>query len=176
MANYRNQIAEIRKPIRQDASAIAEMEGEYFWRPYTEIEIRKIIYRDTSECMAVIDGPTNRGYVLGGYIIYEAVNGVIAIHRIAVAQEMRRRGYGTALIESLVASCTGKLHLRRLQAVCYEQDRLAIAFLRSCGFLAKRLAKGAYGPNDDGYVFERSLGASGGSSDDGDCSKTVSAF
>lgn len=86
-----------------------------------------------------------------GYIAYDVRDTSFRIRRILVAQELRRRGLGRHMIETLMSRLTEER--RQLSLVVSERDLGMQLFLRSCGLKAVNVLQQHFGSHD-GYLFQ----------------------
>jgi len=100
------------------------------------------------------EGPTG----IVGAIIGQVVAGEAEIHEVAVAQEHRRSGHGSALVQAFMAEVE-----RRGASICFLEVRsantAAVELYSSLGFEACGERKGYYRDGADALVMRHSLGS-----------------
>lgn len=139
----------IRRAVADDATAIADMEIEYFSDPWSRKDIFTYICSgDSMSFVATDDSGVPIAYLLGRIIAPEG-----EIYRIAVDREHRRRGVGYRLLSFALKTERG----RGLESTFLEvrsKNEAAIALYRAFGFDDIGLRKNYYkNPTDDAIVM-----------------------
>ncbi len=123
----------IRQFDTRDLGEVARMDGEWTVESYAPF----LDY----------DGYTGRVLVESGRIIgaivYRFNQFKFAVHRVVVAEMVRRRGHGTALIEHL-QMCLSPDRQSHITCEVYEYDLASQLFLRERGFRWTRTECGHY--------------------------------
>lgn len=86
-----------------------------------------------------------------GYLFCEVTRNSINVISIAVHSLVRRQGYGTFMIDTLVS----KFPFKRVKAMVPERNLAAQLFLQKNGFIAKRVVKRSHGDDEDLYLMVR---------------------
>lgn len=139
----------IRRAIADDATAISEMEAEYFSHPWSRKDIFTYICSgDSMSFVATSDTGEVIAYLLGRIIAPEG-----EIYRIAVKESSRRRGVGYRLLSYALKTERG----RGLECTFLEvrsKNEAAIALYRAYGFSDIGIRKNYYkSPTDDAIVM-----------------------
>ena len=139
---------DIRRAIADDATAISEMESEYFSDPWQRKDVLSYICSSDGMCFVATDGGEVIAYVLGRIIPPEG-----EIYRVAVKEEKRQRGIGYRLLSFALKTERG----RGLECTFLEvrsQNTAAIALYRAHGFTEIGVRKNYYkDPIDDALVM-----------------------
>jgi ribosomal-protein-alanine N-acetyltransferase len=143
-------------PARQgDLRAVFRIAEASFPIPWPIEELRKELTRPFSVLRVLRPEP---GLSIVGFLNYWRIDSELQIMNIAVAPEQRRRGYGHALLEDMIA--TG--HLRSAQAIVLEVRRsnvAAIHLYEQHGFQSIGVRPRYYSDNgEDALLMRRSLG------------------
>lgn len=139
----------VRWMIRRDMPIVLGIENEGFEYPWTEEAfIRCLRQRNVIGLVAEQDDQ------VVGFMIYELHKGRIHVLNLAVAQDSRRQGVGTAMLAKL----GGKLSReRRNRIMCEvrETNLLGQQFLRSRGFKAISVLREFYDDSEeDAYLMQ----------------------
>lgn len=138
----------IRWMIRRDLPEVLDIEDASYFRPWKEEDfLRELRNRNTIGMVA-----EESGWVFG-FVVYELRKGRIDVLRLAAADDRRRQGVGSALVEKL----KGKLSPGRRRAIRIDLPELD-ASLDACRFLANRGFRSVIlrDPDEDVYRFEYS--------------------
>lgn len=142
---------EIRRAIPDDATAIAEMEGEYFSDPWGKKDIFSYICSEGGMCFTALDNGEVIGYIIGRKIPPEA-----EIYRIAVRVDRRQRGVGYRLLSYALKTERGN----GVETVFLEvrsRNTAARALYTAYGFTEAGIRKGYYkNPTDDAIIMLKS--------------------
>lgn len=136
----------------EDIKYIAELEAKTFTDAWTEKSIR-----DTFEQkQAFITVAEDDGKLIGYCIIYYVMDeGEIA--RIAVSEDVRRKGLGKGLLDYTCKCCREK-QIERLLLDVRESNEGAIAFYKNYGFQTDGIRKHFYEmPREDAVLMSMSL-------------------
>ena len=139
---------EIRRAIADDATAISEMEAEYFSDPWQRKDILSYICSRDGMCFTATDGGEVIAYVIGRIIPPEG-----EIYRVAVKESKRQRGIGYRLLSFALKTERG----RGLETAFLEvrSKNLAARRLYSAhGFKEISIRKNYYkNPDDDAVIM-----------------------
>jgi ribosomal protein S18 acetylase RimI-like enzyme len=117
----------VRWMIRRDIPRVVEIE-QALADPMDEKQIIKWITQRTVIGRVVeVDG------VVVGHMIYELMDGLLWVHRVAVDVERRRQGFGSALVRKIMGKLRRDGHAA-IEVVVGEDDFELIGFFRSLGF------------------------------------------
>lgn len=148
----RNDIA-IKKITDADIEKIHELEKEIFSDPWGIVGISESLHQDHTELLGAWDGGRLLGYVIAYFSLYEG-----EIARIAVAEEVRRRGVAGSLLAELEQIC----QKRGAEAILLDVRRSnqgAIEFYKRQGFSVDGLRKKFYTrPEEDAILMSRKVG------------------
>jgi [ribosomal protein S18]-alanine N-acetyltransferase len=134
---------EIRKLKLRDLTAIEEIERESYPTPWSRSMFAGELSKPSSICLGAIDVETNR---LVGYLIISRYVDAWHVMNIAVANEFRRRGIATRLMERLFEITSGDGRRGYTLEVRVSNDA-AIRLYESLGFKARGLRRGYYTDN-----------------------------
>ena len=129
---------DIRRSIPDDATAIAEMEGEYFSDSWSKKDIFSYICSDDGMCFSALDNGEVIGYIIGRKIPPEA-----EIYRVAVRMDKRKRGVGYRLLSYALKTERGS----GVETVFLEvrsRNDAARALYSAYGFTEAGIRKGYY--------------------------------
>ena len=139
---------DIRRAIADDATAISEMEAEYFSDPWQRKDVLSYICSSDGMCFVATDGGDVIAYVLGRIIPPEG-----EIYRVAVKKEKRQRGIGYRLLSFALKTERG----RGLETTFLEVRSKNIAARRlytAHGFKELSIRKNYYkNPDDDAVIM-----------------------
>ena len=139
---------DIRRAIADDATAISEMEAEYFSDPWQRKDVLSYICSSDGMCFVATDGGEVIAYVLGRIIPPEG-----EIYRVAVKEEKRQRGIGYRLLSFALKTERG----RGLESVFLEVRKSNIParkLYRSYGFREISERKNYYkNPIEDAVIM-----------------------
>lgn len=148
-------------------------------RPFTRVHIRWMIRRDMPETMAIehaaFDHPWTEGEILTnlrdrscigmvaehggkvvGYMIYFLRKKHLEVKKLVIHPDYRRSGIGHQMVGKLVGKLSN--HRRPSLALLVRESNVdGLLFLRSQGFKAVRLARGAYDDTGEDGVDMRYL-------------------
>lgn len=141
----------IRDASEDDLPAIHELEARSFSSPWSMEGLRRELSISFSHVLvAELDGS------LAGYAVAWDVKGDINLNHLAVAEPLRRRGVGSALVRALM----DRLAVRGGQCVYLEvgaRNKGARAFYTRLGFRENGLRKNYY-PDDDAVLMHMEIG------------------
>ena len=139
---------EIRRAVPDDATAIAQMESEYFSDSWGKKDIFSYICSDTGMCFTALDDGRPIAYIIGRKIPPEG-----EIYRIAVREDKRQRGIGYRLLSYALKTERGS-GVETVFLEVRKQNRPARALYLSYGFTEIGERKNYYqNPTDDGVVM-----------------------
>jgi [ribosomal protein S18]-alanine N-acetyltransferase len=134
---------EIRKLKLRDLTAIEEIERGSYPTPWSRSMFAGELSKPSSICLGAIDVETNR---LVGYLIISRYVDAWHVMNIAVANEFRRRGIATRLMERLFEITSGDGRRGYTLEVRVSNDA-AIRLYESLDFKARGLRRGYYTDN-----------------------------
>jgi ribosomal-protein-alanine N-acetyltransferase len=134
---------EIRKLKLRDLTAIEEIERLSYPTPWSRSMFAGELSKPSSICLGAIDVETNR---LVGYLIISRYVDAWHVMNIAVANEFRRRGIASRLMERLFEITSGDGRRGYTLEVRVSNDA-AIRLYESLGFKARGLRRGYYTDN-----------------------------
>jgi len=134
---------EFRKLKLRDLSAIEEIERSSYPTPWSRSMFAGELAKPSSICLGAIESPTSR---LIGYLIISRYVDAWHVMNIAVADDHRRRGIATRLMERLfdVTSGDGR---RGYTLEVRVSNEAAIRLYESLGFKARGVRRGYYTDN-----------------------------
>ena len=139
---------EIRRAVPDDATAIAQMESEYFSDSWGKKDIFSYICSEDGMCFSALDNGEVIGYIIGRKIAPEA-----EIYRVAVRMDKRQRGVGYRLLSYALKTERGS----GVETVFLEvrsQNAPARALYKAYGFTEAGVRKGYYkNPTDDAIIM-----------------------
>jgi ribosomal-protein-alanine N-acetyltransferase len=142
----------IRWMIRKDMPQVLGIENEGFEYPWREIDFIRVLRKKT--CIGLT---AEVGGSVGGFVFYELHKNRLAIHNLAVAPDLWRRGIGTALVKKLLVKLSANRRDRITMGVG-ERNLRGHLFLRSLGFRCVGILPEYYEANDEtAYCFEHRL-------------------
>lgn len=137
---------------RRQVGRVADLERESFSNPWSPGELRHLIQDRHALCLGVWRQGELIGYGMG---LVEGVE--FHLVNLAVASRFRRRGWGTLLLERLLADAYGK-GCRRCILEVRASNRGAIALYRKYGFEETSVRSGYYrNPREDALVMRRTI-------------------
>ncbi len=153
----------IRRFIRRDLPEILAIEEDSFEHPWSEGQLTGVL----SATCAVGDVAVSDDRIVG-YVMYQRTRDWITLLNLAVLPEVRRRGFGSAMIEHLKAQDRDdrekfwrsfdrlgrkrqRKRLRRLSAVLGDRNEAGHVFLRANGFKALGVLREWSEDGQDGY-------------------------
>lgn len=139
---------EIRRAVPDDATAIAQMESEYFSDSWGKKDIFSYVCSEDGMCFSALDNGEVIGYIIGRKIPPEA-----EIYRVAVRMDKRQRGVGYRLLSYALKTERGS----GVETVFLEvrsQNAPARALYKAYGFTEAGVRKGYYkNPTDDAIIM-----------------------
>lgn len=145
-------VVHIRWMPRRDMTRVLGIEERCFEFPWSEMDFVRCLRNRNAIGMVV----EHDGNVIG-FVIYELHKERLHILNMAVHPDYQRQGVGRAI----VAKLTSKLEHDRRNRILLEvreSNLTALAFLRHCGFEAKRIMPNFYQETtDDAYLMEYRL-------------------
>lgn len=145
---------DFRRARPEDAFGIEEMEREIFPDPWSYRDIVDLISTEGAMCFAAVDNGRVAAYVLGRLIPPEG-----EVYRVAVREELRRRGIAYRLFDYAMKISRGSgLECAFLEV--RSQNTPAIKLYTAYGFAEVGRRKKYYrDPEDDAIVMMKGLGA-----------------
>jgi ribosomal-protein-alanine N-acetyltransferase len=134
---------ELRKLKLRDLTAIEEIERQSYPTPWSRSMFAGELSKPSSICLGAIDVESNR---LVGYLIISRYVDAWHVMNIAVANEFRRRGIATRLMERLFEITSGDGRRGYTLEVRVSNDA-AIRLYESLGFKARGVRRGYYTDN-----------------------------
>jgi len=116
--------------ILRDMPEVLDIEAASFSVPWDEGDFRQHLRQ--RNCIGMVAEQDER---VVGYMVYELNKTTIHVLNFAVAQECRRRGIGTSMVDKL----KGKLSSQRRNRLVVNVNEKAVetqVFFRECGFRA----------------------------------------
>lgn len=142
----------IRWLVRSDMPEVLDIENASFEFPWREEDFIRVL-RQRNSIGKVIEYDDQ----VIGFVIYELHKNRLHILNIAVREDFRRRGAGSALIKKLI----GKLHAQRRNRIMLEVRETNLSaqmFFREAGFRAISVLRDFYDDTtEDGYLMEYRL-------------------
>lgn len=137
---------------REDAAAVAELEYQSFSDCWSEKSILETLDNPQTICLTA----EKSGKIVGYLLAYTAA-GEAEIVRIALSEELRRKGIGSMLFESLKQICKEQ-NIEKIMLDVREQNSAARAFYKKCGFTVDGIRRGFYeNPKEDAVLMSCSL-------------------
>lgn len=143
----------IRLMIRRDMDDVMEIERQAFSEPWSEDDMTSHLRQ--RNCIAMV---AERDTRVVGFMVFLLHKDCIALANLAVADDCRRQGAGTAMIDTLKNKLTNDRR-RRVMSVVSERDVTSQLFFRSQGFLAKAIHKDVFAAGCDGYEMRCDIAA-----------------
>ncbi|PWM36612.1 MAG: ribosomal-protein-alanine N-acetyltransferase [Clostridiales bacterium] len=140
------------RPAREsDLQALHEIERACFGsQGWSEESLRALLQNPLSDVLVLESDGRACGYAGMNSVLDEGY-----INDIAVLPEFRRRGFGQALLEGLIARA-GERQLRFLTLEARESNRAALALYEKNGFLRAGIRRGFYAaPREDAILLTR---------------------
>ena len=145
---------DFRRSVPQDATGIAELEGEIFSDPWSYRDVQDLICTEGGMCFTALEDGKVIAYVIGRLIAPEG-----EIYRVAVAPHKRQRGIGYRLLDYAVKTSKGH-GLERLFLEVRSRNIPAIKLYTAYGFKEIGIRKNYYkDPQDDAIVMLRAHSA-----------------
>ena len=145
---------DFRRSVPQDATGIAELEGEIFSDPWSYRDVQDLICTEGGMCFTALEDGKVIAYVIGRLIAPEG-----EIYRVAVAPHKRQRGIGYRLLDYAVKTTKGH-GLERLFLEVRSRNIPAIKLYTAYGFKEIGIRKNYYkDPQDDAIVMLRAHSA-----------------
>lgn len=136
--------------IRRDMPEVLEIEWAAFDHFWTEEDFLSVLRQ--RNCIGMIVSKSSCDPI-AGFMIYELHKYKLRLLNMAVHPDMRRQGYGRAMIERLV----GKLHPSRRKQIVLEvreENLCAQQFFRATGLVCTQVIRDHYADTDsDAYRF-----------------------
>jgi [ribosomal protein S18]-alanine N-acetyltransferase len=134
---------EFRRLKLRDLTAIEEIERESYPTPWSRSMFAGELAKPSSICLGAIDADTGR---LVGYLIISRYVDAWHVMNIAVADDHRRRGIATSLMERLFEVTSGDGR-RGYTLEVRVSNQAAIRLYESLGFKARGVRRGYYTDN-----------------------------
>ncbi len=137
-------------PMRPtDLDAVCSIAEASFPVPWTRGTFLQEIERKWAVTRVVKSG---RGSRLCGFAAYWVVSDEIHLHNIAVRPDLRRRGYGTALLRDMLQVARER-SVRTVWLEVRGSNRAALGLYRSLGFEQAGVRTGYYADNQEDAVI-----------------------
>jgi ribosomal-protein-alanine N-acetyltransferase len=139
----------IRWMIRRDMREVLDIESESFEFPWSEDDFINCLRQ--RNCIGMVADHADR---VVGFMIYELHKSRLHVLNFAVADDVRRRGVGTQMLNKL----RGKLSDQRRNRILLEVRETNLAaqlFFRDTGFKAVSVLRGYYADSpEDAYLMQ----------------------
>lgn len=141
-----------RKGIEKDIKYIAALEAKTFSDAWTEQSVRDTFEQKQAFITVAEDDSEVVGYCIIYYVMDEA-----EIARIAISEDVRRKGLGKGLLDYTCKCCREK-QIEKLLLDVRESNEGAIAFYKKHGFQTDGIRKNFYEmPKEDAVLMSMSL-------------------
>ncbi|HSV96240.1 MAG TPA: ribosomal protein S18-alanine N-acetyltransferase [Spirochaetota bacterium] len=140
----------IRNALDSDLDTVYSLENEWMQSPWTRMGFENEL-SNTFSHFVVVENEDG----IAGYAVAWEVSGEIQLNRIVVRGDLRRRGFGRALLGHLLREMRPPDAGRVLLEVRARNDA-ARCFYRAAGFIETGLRKRYYG-DDDAVLMERTI-------------------
>lgn len=148
----KNAKPEVRGMTIEDGAAVAEMEHQSFSDAWSEKAVLETLRQPTALCLVAEKAGRRVGYLLA----YQAAD-EIEIARVAVVEEVKRQGVGTALMKKLQEEGTQRKAGKILLDV-RERNHTAQAFYEKIGFKEDGIRKSFYTePEEDAVLMSMKI-------------------
>lgn len=148
----KNAKLEVRVMTIEDGAAVAEMEHQSFSDAWSEKAVLETLRQPTALCLVAEKAGRRVGYLLA----YQAAD-EIEIARVAVVEEVKRQGVGTALMKKLQEEGTQRKAGKILLDV-REKNYTAQAFYEKTGFKKDGVRKSFYTePEEDAVLMSMKI-------------------
>ena len=148
----KNAKPEVRGMTIEDGAAVAEMEHQSFSDAWSEKAVLETLRQPTALCLVAEKAGRRVGYLLA----YQAAD-EIEIARVAVVEEVKRQGVGTALMKKLQEEGTQRKAGKILLDV-REKNYTAQAFYEKTGFKKDGVRKSFYTePEEDAVLMSMKI-------------------
>ena len=148
----KNAKPEVRVMTIEDGAAVAEMEHQSFSDAWSEKAVLETLRQPTALCLVAEKAGRRVGYLLA----YQAAD-EIEIARVAVVEEVKRQGVGTALMKKLQEEGTQRKAGKILLDV-REKNYTAQAFYEKTGFKKDGVRKSFYTePEEDAVLMSMKI-------------------
>jgi ribosomal-protein-alanine N-acetyltransferase len=135
--------------IRRDMHEVLDIESESFEFPWSEDDFINCLRQ--RNCIGMVADHADR---VVGFMIYELHKSRLHVLNFAVADDVRRRGVGTQMLNKL----RGKLSDQRRNRILLEVRETNLAaqlFFRDTGFKAVSVLRGYYADSpEDAYLMQ----------------------
>ena len=141
-----------RNVTEEDIKYIGELEAKTFTDAWTEQSVRDTFVQKQAFITVADDDGKLVGYCIIYYVMDEA-----EIARIAISEDVRRKGLGKGLLDYTCKCCREK-QIERLMLDVRESNEGAIAFYKNYGFETDGMRKHFYDmPKEDAVLMSMSL-------------------
>ena len=148
----KNAKPEVRGMTIEDGAAVAEMEHQSFSDAWSEKAVLETLRQPTALCLVAEKAGRRVGYLLA----YQAAD-EIEIARVAVVEEVKRQGVGTALMKKLQEEGTQR-KARKILLDVREKNHMAQAFYEKIGFKEDGIRKRFYTePEEDAVLMSMQI-------------------
>ena len=148
----KNAKPEVRVMTIEDGAAVAEMEHQSFSDAWSEKAVLETLRQPTALCLVAEKAGRRVGYLLA----YQAAD-EIEIARVAVVEEVKRQGVGTALMKKLQEEGTQR-KARKILLDVREKNHMAQAFYEKIGFKEDGIRKRFYTePEEDAVLMSMQI-------------------
>jgi len=145
--------AHLRWSNRGDCDAMLLIDQASFPQPWTAGDFLDVVKDPKLTSMVAEFGPYHPGTV-AGYVVFEPLKSSMAILRLAVHPDWRRRCIGVQLV-SKVAERVVSTGRKRISLGLRERNLDGQLFLKACGFRATLVRRGHYrDTGEDAFMFE----------------------
>ena len=139
----------IRKAEYSDIDRIYEIEEECFPHPWTIETLRKEYNVPHADILVAANTDNIIGFSVSWLVLDE-----LHLHKIAAANEFKRKGVGTVLINSLIKKYIGSIQTIILEV--REKNNIARQFYQKLGFIEKDIRYNYY-PDDNAIMIEKKI-------------------
>ena len=141
----------VKRLTEAELAAVAELEALCFCEPWSANALRLLT---TPDAVGFVCMEGDRALAYGG-MLYAPFEGQIT--NIAVAPNVRRQGFGRAIVEALIDDAEKK-GLEQISLEVRESNEAAIALYQAFGFFVAGVRKNFYKhPTENGLVMLKSL-------------------
>jgi [ribosomal protein S18]-alanine N-acetyltransferase len=145
----------VRWMIRGDLERVLEIEKQCYEFPWHEEDFLNAL-RSRACIGMVVEMPVRSNHYqidrVFGFMIYELRQYSILLLNISVAEEARRCGLGSQMVEKLKYNLTDQRR-RSLRTIVRDTNLESHLFFKSCGLRATQVLENHYGSGRDGYEF-----------------------
>ncbi len=139
--------------IRGDIEAMVKVDEACFEQPWTASDFEHVVKNPKLVGMVAELGPYHPG-TIAGFVVFEPLKHAMAILRIAVHPDWRRRCIGVQMIAKVAerVTLTGR---KRVAIAVRERNLDGQLFLKALGFKATLVRRGHYADTgEDAFMFD----------------------